>query len=91
MNVLRLKPEFYMLMVGILEISCVGLLLFGRARPAVLATWALLVLMVGALYTHVAVGDKPNDCIPAAIALFLVLTRLYTIGALDEVKIKVKI
>ena len=33
---------------------------------------------------------KPNDFIPAAIALCLVLTRLYTIGALDEVKIKVK-
>ncbi len=72
-----------MLCVGVVEIACVGLLLFGRARPAVLATWVLLVFMADAIYTHIAISDKLNDTIPTIIGLVLVLARLWAMGALD--------
>jgi len=88
---LRLKAESYMLLVGIAELACVGLMIFGRTRVSLLATWVLLLIMAGAVYTHVMVGDKINDMTPAFAAFVLVLTRLYTMGALNDVQIKVKV
>lgn len=80
-----------MMLVGVIELSCVGLLLFGRSRPGVLATWALLVLMAGAVYTHFSIGDRLPEMAPALAALAFVLTRLYAMGALDDAQIKIKI
>lgn len=80
-----------MTIVGVTELTCVGLLLFGRSRVGLLSTWVLLVLIVGALYTHYSVGDAVQDMAPALAGLGFLLTRLYTImgaPALDEIRLK---
>ncbi len=91
-NLLQLSPDAYLLIVGVTELVCVGLLLFGRNRMGVLATWVLLGVMGGALYTHYSVGDTLQDTAGAIAGLGFVLTRLYTMGALNQgVEIKIKL
>ena len=81
-----------MLLVGLTELACVVLIVFAFInRVAVLATWALLVLMFGALYTHYMVGDSLNDMGGAFFGLAIVLIRLYTMGALWQAEIKIKV
>ena len=80
-----------MTLVGGTELVCVALLLFGRSRPGLLATWVLLALMVGALYTHYSIGDTLQEMGGALAGLGFVLTRLYTMGALRSVEVKVKV
>lgn len=84
MDLLRLSPSGYMTIVGVTELVCVGLLLFGRSRLGLLATWVLLIIMVGALYTHFSVGDVIQDMFMALVGLAFVLARLYTMGALNS-------
>lgn len=83
-DLLQLSAGGYMLIVGATELACVGLLLFGRSRVGVLVTWLLLVIMVGALYTHISIGDSLQDMGGALAGLGFVLTRLYTMGALNS-------
>ena len=90
-SLLHLSPVGYMTLVGATELVCVGLLLFGRSRPGVLSTWVLLAIIVGALYTHVSIGDTVQDMGGALAGLVFLMTRLYTMGALRNVEIKVKI
>ena len=88
---LQLSSDAYLLLVGVTELVCVGLLLLGRNRTGVLATWILLAIMMGAIYTHYAIGDTLQDMGAAIAGLGFVLTRLYTMGALNrgtEIKIK---
>ena len=87
-DLLHLSPSGYMTLVGVVELSCVVLLLFGRSRVGVLATWALLVVMVGALYTHISIRDTIQDMGGAFAGLGFVLTRLYTMGALTSTNLK---
>lgn len=87
-DLLRLSPPGYMTLVGVVELSCVGLLLFGRSRVGVLATWTLLLVMAGAIYTHISVRDSLQDMGGAFAGLGFVLTRLYTMGALTSTSIK---
>lgn len=92
MDRLRLNPHAYMTLVGIAELVCVGLLVFGRSRVGLLSNWVLLVIMLGALYTHYSVGDTLQDMGGALAGLTFVLTRLYTLGALntDEITMKLR-
>jgi len=80
-----------MLIVGLIELVCAAAITFGQYRYGKLATWALLVVMFGAIYTHYAVHHPADKFIPAFIALGLVFTRLYTMGALQQAEIKIKL
>ena len=90
-NLLQLSPYGYMTLVGATELTCVGLLLFGRSRAGLLSTWVLLVLMIGAIYTHYSIGDSLQDMGGALAGLGFVLTRLYTMGALNSAEVKIKL
>ena len=86
-----------MLLVGGTELVCVGLILFARtglfsrSHPELVATWVLLLIITGAIYTHISIGDRLPDMALALVGLASALTRLYTMGALDNIKIKVKV
>ena len=85
-----------MFAVGLTEVVCVLVIILSfflafLGRPAVLATWALLVLMFGALYTHYMVGDAVNEMGGAFFGLAIVLIRLYTMDALWQAEIKIKV
>ncbi len=70
----------YRLIVAVTELVCVGTILLAEYRLRVLATWVLLVVMVGALYTHIMLHHPPNKLGGAIFGLVLVLTRLFTMG-----------
>ena len=89
-DLFRLDPAAYMMIVGVVELVCVGLLLFGRSRLGLLSTWALLVIMVGALYTHLSMRDTLQDMGGAIAGLGFVLTRLYTMGAFSSAERRLK-
>ena len=85
-----------MLIVGLTEVACVAVIILSfflpfLGRPAVLATWALLVLMFGAIYTHFMVGDAVSEMGGAFFGLAIVLIRLYTMDALWQAEIKIKV
>ena len=85
-DVLKLDPDMYRLIVGVTELACVGIILLLEYRLRLMATYVLLVLMVGALYTQYMVGDLsyPEKFAGAVIGLILVLLRLYTMGELPS-------
>jgi hypothetical protein len=85
-----------MFTVGLTEVVCALIITLSfclpfLGRPAVLATWVLLVIMFGALYTHFMVGDTVSEMGGAFFGLAIVLTRLYTMDALWQAEIKIKV
>ncbi len=90
-NLLHMQPATYMLIVGIVEVLCAVVIVLGNYQQGKLATWALLVMMTGAIYTLYSIHHPAPNFVPACIALGLILVRLYTMGALDQVQVKVKI
>lgn len=80
-----------MLIVGFIEVTCAGVIAIGQFRYGKLATWVLAVLMLGALYTHYTVHHALHQWIPAFVCFILAMTRLYTMGALNQVEVKVKL
>lgn len=85
-----------MFTVGLTEVICVTVIILSfllpfLGRPAVLATWTLLVMMFGAIYTHFMVGDAVNEMGWGFFGLVIVLTRLYTMGALWQAEVKIKV
>lgn len=67
--------------VGALELAGVGGLWWGRYGPAplaVVAAVALLLLMAGAVVSHLRAGDGPSAAVPAVVvaALLVVLLAL---------------
>ncbi len=80
-----------MLIVGILEVACALTIAIGKYRYGKLATWALLVVMVGAIYSHYSVNHPVSEFVLAMVALSLILVRLYTMGAFEQVEVKLKI
>ena len=89
-KLLYLSPQAYMTIVGATEVICVGLLLFGRSRLGLLSTWTLLGLILGAIFTHLSIGDTLQNMGGAFAGLAFVLTRLYTMGALNSAELRVK-
>lgn len=95
-DLIRLDPGLYMFIVGLTEVTCAVVIILSfflpfLGRPSVLATWALLVIMFGALYTHFMVGDAVNEMGGAFFGLAIVLIRLYTMDALWQAEIKIKV
>ena len=88
-DILKLDPDIYRLLVAITELTCVGAIIFLKPRLQVLATYTLLVMMLGALYTHYAVGDAAHKFGGAIFGLVIVLLRLYTMGELHRVTVKI--
>ena len=92
-DLLHLNAQNYMLIVGIVELVCVGLILFGHYRPGVLATWVLLIVIIGALFSQFHVGERLQDSFVIATIFIMgcVLTRLYVMGAFNDARIKIKV
>ena len=86
---IRPDPEIYRVSVGITELGCALLIIAGTPKARLCALYMLLVVMIGAVYSHVALRDPIIEVAPAAIALVLILSLLYLDGVLS-VKIKTK-
>ena len=84
---IRPDPDVYHGFVGIIELGCALLIIAGIPKARLYALFVLLVVMIGAIYSHVALHDPVNNIVPAVVALVLVLTLLYLDGAVS-VKIK---
>lgn len=85
-DLLKLDPDIYRLIVAVTELVCVGAILLMEYRVRILATWILLGLMVGALYTHIMMHHPPEKMGGAIFGLVIVLLRLFTMG---EIHVKI--
>ena len=86
---IRPDPDIYRASVGITELGCALLIIAGIPKARLFALCTLLVVMIGAIYTHIALHDPVNEVAPAAVAIVLVLSLLYLDGVLS-VKVKTK-
>ena len=86
---IRPDPDVYRTFVGIIELGCALLVLAGIPKARLYALFTLLVVMIGAIYTHIALHDPVNKMAPAIFAFILILSLLYLDGTLS-VKIKTK-
>lgn len=75
-------PDVYRTCVAIVELGCALLIIAGTPRARLYALYMLLVVMAGAIYSHVVLHDPANELAPAVVALTLVLSLLYLDGAL---------
>lgn len=66
----------YRLAVGIVEIVCGAILILIPGRLKQLANVVLLVIMLGAVYTHYVLRDKFERMAPGLVFSLLLLTRL---------------
>ena len=76
-------PDIYRVSVGILEVVCALLLVAGTPRAKLYSLYVLLIVMIGALYTHIALHDEVKEMMGAFIAITLILTRLTLDGAIS--------
>ena len=83
----RPDPDVYRAFVGIIELGCVLLIIAGVPKARLYALYTLLVVMIGAIYSHTALHDPVNNIAPAVVAFLLILSLLYLDGAVS-VKIK---
>jgi len=81
-------PDVYRVSVGILEVACALLLIAGTPRAKTYSLYVLLLVMIGALYTHIVLHDEVKEMMGAIFALILILTRL-TLDGTISVKAKV--
>ena len=86
-DLLRLEPDVYRIIVAVVELVCVGCLLCPHSRVQLLGNYVLLIVMLGALYTHLMLRSTADKFVPALVAFALLVTRLYT---RDQVEVKVK-
>lgn len=86
---LKLEPDVYRTVVGVVEVLCAVCLLCPHSRVQLIGHYVLMVLMLGAIWTHYYIHDTVDKFIPALLCLGLLLLRLYSCGKLD-VKVKVK-
>ena len=82
-------PDIYRVSVGILEMGCALLLIAGSQRAKLYSLYVLLVVMIGALYTHIVLHDEVKEMMGAIFAIILIITRL-TLDGVISVKAKVK-
>lgn len=78
MRFLKLDPDVYRVLVGTVELMSVAAILFAKRKFAVLATWLLATVMVGAIVTHILINDPPEKTMAPVFPLILLVTRLYT-------------
>lgn len=86
-DLLQLEPDVYRTMVGVVEILCAVCLLCPHARVQLIGHYILLILMLGAIWTHYSMGDPVNKFFPALFCLGLLVLRLYACGKLGKVKV----
>ena len=79
-NAFKIDPVLYRIAVAITEICCASILIVGSAKFKKLANYVLVMLMLGALYTHFMVNDTPDKFGGAIVGLVLCLLRLYASG-----------
>ena len=87
MDLLKLEPDVYRTIVAIVELSCVVCLLLPNPSLQTIGHYVLLVIMLGAMWTHYFIKHPIDKFVPALICLGLLLVRLYTGGKL---KLKMK-
>ena len=73
--------------MAVLELLSVACILCPKSSIQLYGSLTLLVIMVGAIYTLIAINDLPVKLVPAALAAGLVLSRLLLVGSL-QVKVK---
>jgi len=73
---LRPFAKNFRLAVGIAEVVCGAILVLIPGRLKQLANVVLLILMLGAVYTHYALHDKFERIAPGLVFSLLLLTRL---------------
>ena len=81
-SIFKLSAETYRVLVGVIELVMVILMLVGyqKRRLQVITSYGLLVLMIGAVYTHVMVGDPVGKMAGAAVCLVLIVIRLHVLN-----------
>ena len=84
---IRPDPDVYCAFVGIVELGCALLIIAGVPKARLYALYTLLVVMIGAIYSLIALHDPVINMSPATFALILILLLLHLDGALS-VKIK---
>ena len=84
---IRPDPDVYCAFVGIIELGCALLIIAGVPKARLYALYTLLVVMIGAIYSLIALHDPMINMAPATFALILILSLLHLDGALS-VKIK---
>ena len=89
MNILQLGPDVYRTLVGVVELACVACLACPHSKIQLVGHYALLLVMLGAIWTHFFLKDTVDKMIPAISCLGLLLLRLYTSGKVS-VKVKTK-
>ena len=90
LNTIKLDPELYRIAVAVTELVCAAILIISNHGLQKMANCVLVVLMIGALYTHYMINDPPEKMGGAAVGLVLALLRLYSIGySYTEFKVKI--
>ena len=78
-----MDPHIYRILVGVIELSCAVLMAVSNdSQVQGHVTYALAVVMGGALYTHYMVGDPIDKWVGAFLGVFLITLRLYAMGRL---------
>lgn len=79
---LKLSAETYRVLVGLAELTMVVLMVVGyqKRRLQVLTAYGLLLLITGALYTHLMIRDPVEKMAAAMLCFALIVIRLYVLG-----------
>lgn len=72
----KMNPKLYRLFIGWSEVVCGTILVLVPGRIKQLANGALLVLMLGAVYTHAALRDKFERMAPSIVFSLMLGCRL---------------
>lgn len=76
-------PDWFRVLIGVIELSAVTLLVLGRT--AALGAILIIVVMLGAMGTHIAVGDPggvTHEVVPLTLASIVLFLRRRQLGDL---------
>ena len=77
----------YRILVGVVELVCVACLACPHTKTQLAGHYVLVLIMLGAIWTHYYIGDTVEKMMPALVCLVLLLFRFYTCS---KVSVKVK-
>lgn len=86
-SLLKLEPDVYRTIVGVVELVCVACLVCPHSAVQMMGHYVLLCVMMGAVWTHYAIGDTVDKLVPALVCLGLLVLRLY---ACKKLRVKLK-
>ena len=87
----RPDPDLYRMCVACTELVCALLLYLGNRTANHLVNFIIFGIMIGAIYTHYALGEPLEKMGGAMIGLTLVTVRIFLMGCGTSTEIKVKI